>query len=128
MKISVCLIYNKLVSINVYLIFIHFYKNSTKYVSKSIVLSKLLIFYILIKLQRYLIDHLDVYFSGMIGSGLCVFSKIPIEETLFHKFDLNGYAHKVQHGDWFGGKGVGLVKLAVERFHINLYISHVRQF
>ena len=64
----------------------------------------------------------------MIGSGLCVFSKIPIEETLFHKFDLNGYAHKVQHGDWFGGKGVGLVKLAVEGFHINIYISHVCQF
>ena len=61
----------------------------------------------------------------MIGSGLCVFSKIPIEETLFHKFDLNGYAHKVHHGDWFGGKGVGLVKLSVEGLKINLYISHV---
>ena len=61
----------------------------------------------------------------MIGSGLCVFSKIPIEEALFHRFDLNGYAHKVQHGDWFGGKGVGLVKLTVEGFKINFYVSHV---
>ena len=65
-------------------------------------------------------------YSGMIGSGLCIFSKISIEEALFHKFDLNGYAHKVHHGDWFGGKGVGLVKLSVQGFHINFYITHVR--
>ena len=63
--------------------------------------------------------------SGMIGSGLCVFCKFRIMETLYHKFDLNGYVHKVQHGDWFGGKGVGLAKIDVNGYILHLYVTHV---
>ncbi|XP_050393103.1 putative neutral sphingomyelinase [Patella vulgata] len=65
------------------------------------------------------------FHSGAIGSGLCIFSKFPIVETLFHRFQINGFPHKIQHGDWFGGKGVGLCKIQVEDFDINLYISHL---
>ncbi|KAK8723624.1 hypothetical protein OTU49_011468 [Cherax quadricarinatus] len=50
------------------------------------------------------------YFSGVIGSGLCIFSRTPITEVHFHKFTLNGFPHKIQHGDWWGGKGVALCK------------------
>ncbi|NXT08239.1 NSMA phosphodiesterase, partial [Prunella fulvescens] len=46
--------------------------------------------------------------SGVIGSGLCVFSKFPILDTLLYQYSLNGYPYMLQHGDWFCGKSVGL--------------------
>lgn len=33
--------------------------------------------------------------SGVIGSGICIFSKSPITAALFHQWALNGYVHKV---------------------------------
>ncbi|NXP05933.1 NSMA phosphodiesterase, partial [Thinocorus orbignyianus] len=46
--------------------------------------------------------------SGVIGSGLCVFSQFPILDTLLYQYSLNGYPYMLQHGDWFCGKSVGL--------------------
>ena len=66
-----------------------------------------------------------LHFSGAIGSGLCLFSKVPFLETFYHNFPLNGYAHKIHHGDWFGGKGVGLCRLVFNGIRINLYCTHV---
>lgn len=63
----------------------------------------------------------------MIGSGLCIFSKFTILETLSYRFDLNGYPQRVFHGDWFGGKMVGLAKLLVDDLRINVYVTHVSQ-
>ena len=37
----------------------------------------------------------DLAFSGIIGSGLCVFSKHPIQEFTQHVFTLNGYPYMV---------------------------------
>ncbi|XP_052245094.1 putative neutral sphingomyelinase isoform X2 [Dreissena polymorpha] len=65
------------------------------------------------------------YYSGSIGSGLCLFSKWPIQQTFYHKFDPNGYAHKVQHGDWFGGKGVGMATINVDGLHVHVYVTHI---
>ncbi|KAK7497288.1 hypothetical protein BaRGS_00011582, partial [Batillaria attramentaria] len=65
------------------------------------------------------------FYSGAIGSGVCVFSKLPITETFFHIYHLNGHAYKIQHGDWFGGKGVGLCRLEFHGFKINLYVTHI---
>ncbi|NWX78629.1 NSMA phosphodiesterase, partial [Alca torda] len=42
--------------------------------------------------------------SGVIGSGLCVFSRFPILDTLLYQYSLNGYPYMLQHGDWFCGK------------------------
>ncbi|NWW54831.1 NSMA phosphodiesterase, partial [Pedionomus torquatus] len=56
--------------------------------------------------SRYPFSH---YFrSGVIGSGLCVFSRFPILDTLLYQYSLNGYPYMLQHGDWFCGKSVGL--------------------
>jgi sphingomyelin phosphodiesterase 2 len=44
---------------------------------------------------------------------------------MFHKWPLNGYVHKIHHGDWFGGKGVGLCKIKVKNININIYVAHV---
>lgn len=65
------------------------------------------------------------FFSGVFGSGVCIFSRYPIDDVIFHKWPLNGYVHKITHGDWFGGKGVGLFKLKVCNINVNVYIAHV---
>lgn len=64
-------------------------------------------------------------FSGVAGSGVCILSKHPIKEAFFHQWSLNGYMHKIHHGDWFGGKGVGLCKIAFDQFTVNVYSAHV---
>lgn len=44
---------------------------------------------------------------------------------MFHRWSVNGYVHKIHHGDWFGGKGVGLCKVRVQNMDVNVYIAHV---
>lgn len=44
---------------------------------------------------------------------------------MFHKWSLNGYVHKISHGDWFGGKGVGLCIVRVKDINLHVYIAHV---
>lgn len=36
------------------------------------------------------------------------------------------YVHRIQHGDWFGGKGVGLCQILINGYTVNIYIAHVR--
>ncbi|CAI9733690.1 Hypothetical predicted protein [Octopus vulgaris] len=71
------------------------------------------------------LPHSHYFHSGSFGSGMCVFTKFPINDVLYINFRLNGYAHKLQHGDWFAGKGVGLIKVEVNGFMINIYITHI---
>lgn len=53
-----------------------------------------------------------VYFpSGLVGSGLLVASRHPIEEAFFHRYTEGGKPHKVHHGDWWAGKGVCVVRV-----------------
>lgn len=74
----------------------------------------------------YYINILVFYlFSGVLGSGVCIFSRWPIVEAMFHKWQVNGYVHKLTHGDWYGGKGIGFCRLNVNGFKINLYTCHV---
>lgn len=67
------------------------------------------------------------FHSGVVGSGVCVLSRHKIQEAFFHRWPLNGYAHKVQHGDWWGGKGVGLVRLCVQPGDVDVlvYTAHL---
>lgn len=68
------------------------------------------------------------FFSGVAGSGLCILSKYPIISAFFHSWSVNGYVHRIQHGDWFGGKGVGLCKIKINDHLINVYTAHVSYF
>ncbi|XP_063823205.1 putative neutral sphingomyelinase [Ostrinia nubilalis] len=65
------------------------------------------------------------FYSGVLGSGLCVFSKWVIQDVFFHQWPLNGYIHKIHHGDWFGGKGVGLCRIKCGDRLINIYCTHL---
>lgn len=66
-----------------------------------------------------------LFCSGVMGSGLLVLSKYPILSSFFHPWSVNGYFHRIQHADWFGGKGVGLCRILVDKHVIHLYNTHV---
>uniref|UniRef100_A0A8D0KMQ3 Sphingomyelin phosphodiesterase 2 n=1 Tax=Salvator merianae TaxID=96440 RepID=A0A8D0KMQ3_SALMN len=63
--------------------------------------------------------------SGVIGSGLCIFSKHQILDTFLFQYSVNGYPYMFQHGDWFGGKSVGLVVLKIQEIIFNIYVTHL---
>nr|XP_033775255.1 sphingomyelin phosphodiesterase 2 [Geotrypetes seraphini]XP_033775256.1 sphingomyelin phosphodiesterase 2 [Geotrypetes seraphini] len=63
--------------------------------------------------------------SGVIGSGLCVFSKYKILDTFLYNYSLNGYPYMIQHGDWFCGKSVGLFILNIRDMVFNVYVTHL---
>ncbi|XP_077046615.1 sphingomyelin phosphodiesterase 2 isoform X1 [Agelaius phoeniceus] len=63
--------------------------------------------------------------SGVIGSGLCVFSRFPILDMLLYQYSLNGYPYMLQHGDWFCGKSVGLVVMKISGIIFNVYVTHL---
>jgi hypothetical protein len=48
-----------------------------------------------IALPAFLVIKQGLAFSGIIGSGLCVFSKHPIQEITQHTYTLNGYPYMV---------------------------------
>ncbi|XP_064100174.1 putative neutral sphingomyelinase isoform X1 [Macrobrachium nipponense] len=52
----------------------------------------------------------EYFVSGGYGSGLCTFSKTQITDVRYRRFSLNGFPHKILHGDWWGGKGVALCR------------------
>lgn len=62
--------------------------------------------------------------AGVIGSGLCIFSKVPIFHCLFIPFSANGYFYKFWHGDWFSGKGVGICCVLLNGLLFNLLTTH----
>ncbi|GAB1864971.1 sphingomyelin phosphodiesterase [Camponotus japonicus] len=76
------------------------------------------------KVQEIL-PHSHYFYSGVVGSGICILSRYPIYDVMFHKWPLNGYVHKIHHGDWFGGKGVGLCKIKILNMNINVYTAHL---
>lgn len=76
------------------------------------------------KVQEVL-PYSHYFLSGVVGSGVCILSRYPIYDVMFHKWPLNGYVHKIHHGDWFGGKGVGLCKIKILNMNINVYTAHL---
>ena len=62
--------------------------------------------------------------NGIIGTGTAIFTKVRINDCTFHEFGLNGYPHKLLHGDWFGGKGLGICQIDFCGFNIHLFTSH----
>jgi len=62
--------------------------------------------------------------NGIIGTGTAIFTKVKINDCTFHEFALNGYPHKLLHGDWFGGKGLGICQIDYKGFNIHLFTSH----
>ncbi|CAJ1050249.1 sphingomyelin phosphodiesterase 2 [Xyrichtys novacula] len=69
--------------------------------------------------------HSHYFKSGVIGSGLAIFSKYRIHDTFVYRYSLNGYPYMAHHGDWFGGKAVGLAVLSIGNLTANVYVTHL---
>ncbi|XP_043081481.1 sphingomyelin phosphodiesterase 2a isoform X2 [Puntigrus tetrazona] len=69
--------------------------------------------------------HTHYFKSGVIGSGLAVFSRHTIQDALLYQYSLNGYPYMLRHGDWFGGKAVGLVIVDVSGLKAHIYVTHL---
>ncbi|XP_041639722.1 sphingomyelin phosphodiesterase 2 isoform X1 [Cheilinus undulatus] len=110
--------------------------------------------------------HSHYFKSGVIGSGLAIFSKYRIQDTFVYRYSLNGYPYMTHiqpnennseaffyvrtdhlsttghnsynmslshqlasliahHGDWFGGKAVGMAVLNIGSLTANVYVTHL---
>nr|XP_018898926.1 PREDICTED: putative neutral sphingomyelinase [Bemisia tabaci]XP_018898927.1 PREDICTED: putative neutral sphingomyelinase [Bemisia tabaci]XP_018898928.1 PREDICTED: putative neutral sphingomyelinase [Bemisia tabaci]XP_018898929.1 PREDICTED: putative neutral sphingomyelinase [Bemisia tabaci] len=72
-----------------------------------------------------ILPYSQYFYSGFVGSGVCIFSRWPIKEVLFHQWQLNGYFHKVMHADFFGGKGIAFIQCVIKGIKINIYSVHL---
>jgi len=52
--------------------------------------------------------------SGVMGSGLHVLTPHRIERAVFWRYSENGAWYQAKHGDWWAGKGAGMVRIAVD--------------
>ena len=75
-------------------------------------------------LARDVLPYNHFFEHGIIGSGTCILSKEPIIDAAFHEFSLNGYPHKILHGDWFAGKGIGVCNINHRGLKIHVFVSH----
>ncbi|XP_023293658.2 putative neutral sphingomyelinase [Lucilia cuprina] len=77
------------------------------------------------ELTKAVLPYVHYFYSGVIGAGLLVLSKYPIVTSLFHSWTVNGYCHRIQHADWFGGKGVGMCRIRVGDLYVHVYNAHL---
>lgn len=69
--------------------------------------------------------HSHYFKSGVIGSGLAIFSKHRIQDSFLYRYSLNGYPYMAHHGDWFGGKAVGMAVIKIGSLTANVYVTHL---
>lgn len=69
--------------------------------------------------------HSHYFKSGVIGSGLAIFCKHRIHDTFLYRYSLNGYPYMAHHGDWFGGKAVGMAVIKIGSMTANVYVTHL---
>lgn len=72
-----------------------------------------------------MLPYSHYFHSGFTGSGVAILSAWPIVDTLMHRYSLNGFAHHIHRGDWFGGKIVGMVQVRKDTHLINVYSTHL---
>ncbi|KAF3840479.1 hypothetical protein F7725_006341 [Dissostichus mawsoni] len=56
---------------------------------------------------------------------MAIFSIHRIHDTFLFRYSLNGYPYMAHHGDWFGGKAVGMAVLNIGSLTANVYVTHL---
>eukprot|EP00117_Sycon_ciliatum_P047175 scpid73343/ scgid33718/ Sphingomyelin phosphodiesterase 2; Lyso-platelet-activating factor-phospholipase C; Neutral sphingomyelinase len=69
--------------------------------------------------------HTKYFARGVIGSGLLVLSRYAIYDTLFASYAPNGHPQKLNQGDFYGGKGVGLCRIDADGRLLDVYTTHL---
>ena len=59
------------------------------------------------------LPHAHYFNHGFVGSGLLIVSRFPFQRIDYLPYPLNGKPQRLQHGDWWTGKGVGYAQLGV---------------
>lgn len=86
----------------------------------------------LVKKTHPLLPYSKFYFSGVLGGGLAILSKWPLETTTMWKYPLNGRPTAFWRGDWYVGKGIGIALIRhpsgklLEIFNTHVH-SHVHR-
>ncbi|KLU83583.1 inositol phosphosphingolipids phospholipase C [Magnaporthiopsis poae ATCC 64411] len=60
---------------------------------------------------RAVLPYGKLFHGGVVGSGLVILSRWPIEDTTLYPFPLNGCPTAVTKGDWFAAKGVACARI-----------------
>lgn len=66
--------------------------------------------------------HLD---DGLLGAGLLLISRYPLESTRFTPFEAAGKPHKPFHGDWYARKGVLVARVTTPAGVVLLAGTHL---
>ena len=69
------------------------------------------------------LPHARYFPSGLVGSGLLLVSRYPIESDGFIRYAENGRPEAVHHGDWWAGKGLSLSTLRLPKGSL-LYVGN----
>ena len=64
-------------------------------------------------------------YSGVYGTGICIFSRYPILKTFAYPFAVSGYPYALAHGDWFGGKAACFALIDHPKMKIHFFTTHV---
>lgn len=59
------------------------------------------------------LEHFRYVSSGLVGSGLLLASRFPVEAHGFVRFKSNGRPEMLHHGDWWAGKGFTLSRVTL---------------
>lgn len=79
-----------------------------------------------------LVQHLNqtypyfhYFYSGIVGTGCCMFSKLKIVDVLMHQYSLNGYVHKLMHCDFLAAKAVNGAILEKDGVRVAAFFTHI---
>lgn len=68
--------------------------------------------------------HQHAFLSGMLGSGLLTLSRYPILDVNFYTFRMSGKPERIWQGDFYGRKGIGVVRLNTPDGLLDVYNTH----
>lgn len=68
--------------------------------------------------------HQRYFDSGWIGSGLLIASRLPIVYSAFERYQMGGKPEDIGHGDFYAGKGIGMIRVRCGDAEIDIYNTH----
>jgi sphingomyelin phosphodiesterase 2 len=68
--------------------------------------------------------HQRYFDSGLIGSGLLIASRLPIVYSAFERYQMGGKPEDIGHGDFYAGKGIGMIRIRYHDTEIDIYNTH----
>ncbi|MBN1137055.1 MAG: endonuclease/exonuclease/phosphatase family protein [Anaerolineae bacterium] len=69
--------------------------------------------------------HSRYFQSGIMGSGLLLLSRFPIDDASFLRFRLNGRPQELLRSDYYAGKGIARTRLTTPVGPIDVYNTHL---